>query len=37
MEWVVKRVIAMEGDNKYDEKRPKEISEKTSRKYGSKR
>jgi hypothetical protein len=37
MEWVVKKVIAMKGDNKYDEKRPKEVSEKTSRKYGSKR
>jgi hypothetical protein len=37
MEWVVKKVIDMEGDNKYDEKRPKKISEETSRKYGSKR
>jgi hypothetical protein len=29
MEWVVKKVITMEGDNKYDEKRPKEVSEET--------
>jgi glutathionylspermidine synthase len=37
MEWVVKKVIAMEGDNKYDEKRPKKVAEKTSQKYGSER